>query len=77
MSEWQPIETAERLDEDTEPVIILDRQGRRFIAEWDGSAGHWQGLYAIDGVERVNFHQEWPGRIYGVVAWQPLPDPSL
>jgi len=75
MSEWQDISTAERPDEDTEPVIVLDRQGRRFIAEWDGCAGHWQGIYAVDGVERENFYQEFPGRLHGVVAWHPIPKP--
>jgi hypothetical protein len=74
MSEWQPIETAERPGEDTVPLIVL-QSGRRFIAEWDGAAGHWQGIFAIDGVERDAFFQEWPGRLYGATHWATLPEP--
>ena len=70
---WKPIDTAERPDEDADAVMVLDGQGRRFLAEWDGAAGQWQGLYALDGVERKEFFQEWPGRIYNVLAWSPIP----
>lgn len=75
-SAWQPIETAPKSDEDSEnkPLIVL-QDGRRFVAEWDPCAGHWQGVVALDGIERNAYWQEWPGRLYGVTHWMPLPEP--
>lgn len=70
--EWMPINTADRPDEGAEPVLLL-QDGRRFVGEWDGCAGQWQGLYALDGIERDRYSQEWPGRLYGVTHWQALP----
>jgi len=70
---WHDISTAPKPDDDAPEILLLDGEGRRFVAEWDGAAGHWQGVHAFDGVERVSYFQEWPGRIYNAVAWQPLP----
>lgn len=72
MSEWQPIETADRPDEGAQSVLLL-QEGRRFVGEWDGAAGQWQAHYALDGVERDRYFQEMPGRLYGVTHWQPVP----
>lgn len=72
MTEWRDVATADRPDENPDTVLVL-QDGRRFLAQWDGAAGHWYGLYAIDSVERINYFQEWPGRLYNVTAWAPLP----
>ncbi len=68
---WQDISLAPR---DDQPLIVW-QYGRRFVAEWDDEAGHWQGIYAIDGIEREKFTQEWPGRLYGPTHFRPLPAP--
>lgn len=71
--DWQPIATAARPDEGARPVLLL-QDGRRFIGEWDGSAGQWQGLFALGGVEREAYFQEWPGKLYSPSHWAPLLD---
>ena len=71
-ADWQPIATAARTDDENQPMVMLRQDGRRFIGEWDPSAGHWQGLIALDGVERERYFQEFPGRLYGVTDWAPL-----
>lgn len=75
--EWQPIETAPMSDEEDEnqPLLML-QDGRRFLAQWDPCAGHWQGLDALDGVERERYYQEWPGRLYSPTHWAKLPPPN-
>ena len=70
--EWRPIETAPRVD--GVPLLLL-QSGRRFLGEYDDSAGQWQGIHAFDGIETEKYLQEWPGRLYGVTHWQPLPQP--
>ena len=75
MIAWKPIETAPRTDEnDPEPVMIL-QSGRRFLAQWDASAGYFQGMHAFDGVEREEYFQEWPGRLFSPTHWMELPEP--
>lgn len=71
-ADWQPIATAVRTDDENQAMIMLRQDGRRFIGEWDAAAGHWQGLIALDGVERERYFQEFPGRLYGVTEWAPL-----
>lgn len=68
MSEWRDIVTAPR--DGTEVIVIQD--GRRFVAQYDDAAGHWQGIHCIDGIERVAYFQEWPGRLYAVTKWLPF-----
>lgn len=73
--EWQGIETAPRPDEfEPEPVMLV-QGGRRFLAQWDASAGHFQAFYAFDGVERDSYFQEFPGRLHSPSLWAALPPP--
>lgn len=70
--DWQPIESAPRTDDDDQPQVLVLQDGRRFVAEWDPSAGQWQGVEALDGVERERYYQEWPGRLYSPTHWAPF-----
>jgi hypothetical protein len=70
--EWRPIEELQK----TDGMIALVLQcGRRFVAEWCEGSGHWHGMEALDGIEKEKFTQEWPGRLYGVTHYWPLPQP--
>jgi len=71
---WQPIETAPCTDDERQPHILVYQAGRRFIAQWDPCAGQFQGVTALDGLEREQFYQEWPGRLYAASHWMPIPE---
>lgn len=57
--------------EEQTKILILDSQKRRFLAEWDPASGYYFMLVALDGLETVEFTQEF-GRIYSPKAWKPL-----
>ncbi len=67
---WQPLETAPRTDDDDQPCVLILRNGRRYLAEWDPASGYFFGTVAIDGREPGNEH---PGRLYGATHWHPIP----
>lgn len=69
---WFPISYYTKLTDDPEPILVL-QGGRRFVAEWDDDSGHFFALYAIDGVEREKYYQEYPGRLYNVTHFTYLP----
>jgi hypothetical protein len=71
---WLLIRDAPKSDnaEDNNPVLVL-QDGRRYIAEWDPAAGHWSGIFALDGIETEKYYMEWPGRLYGATHWTDLP----
>ena len=75
---WRLIDSAPRSDDPSQnkPILVL-QDGRRFIAEWDPDAGHWSGIYALDGIETEKYFQEWPGRLYGVTHWAGIPEVPL
>ena len=69
---WREMNSAPRPDLLHPTPIMVQRSGYRYIAQWDADAGHFQGLVALDAVEPGC---EWPGRLYGLTHWQPLPAP--
>jgi hypothetical protein len=75
MADWKTMDTAARSDDERQPFVLILQAGRRFVAQWDSSAGHFQGVVALDGVERELFYQEWPGRLHSPDAWTDLPAP--
>jgi hypothetical protein len=58
------------LEDGLEAIVVQD--GRRFIATYDDSSGHFFGHTALDGIETEKYYQEFPGRMYGVTHFAPL-----
>lgn len=75
MSEWQRVDSGVRpasWAEHPEPVLVVERDGRRYIGRWDADSGYFFGEMIMDGNPPAH---EWPRRLYGATHWQPLPAP--
>lgn len=73
MSEWQPIETAPKYQEEF-IILYCAEDNSRWFAKWQG--GQWYGVDEL-GLTRMGQSAGDPDYVTGwfVNAWRPLPTP--